>query len=374
VLVAGSCGTTTGPVTVQVDGSAVTFRNHDGAWTVFTHCRRGRGTTVGPGYVARLVRFDGTVVTNDVRRPFAMNAPGFGGLGGFGFHAARQFGRAFDYEHAWHVNVRTCGDVGVRRSRLVEAPTVSEGIGRLTVDVFLADNRVSARDPLVRLRYRYRVLADEVRAAITVTELCRHGRCGWGKRAFVKEPKLVAAVNGGGYTRQVVLGAGERIARNRLERNRGRWACIWTGTNPQQRTGHCDADDRTAARFDFGPARRCAGRCLVVRMSAVGAPWESGRGLDGWALSASHRRSYATEDSATDGVRWSCKAHDTSNGIVRRWELGGGPKNAAGAYTAANFMFPAWEGGRGFCDCEPLSRAYGPRGESWTVLASYAFR
>ena len=109
-------------------------------------------------------------------------------------------------------------------------------------------------------------------------------------------------------------------------------------------------------------------------MTAVGAPWESGRGLDGWAVASSDRRAYAGEDSANDGVRWSCKAHDTANGLVRRWELGGGPRNAAGAYMAANFMFPAWEGGRGFGDCEPLSRTYGPRGESWTVLATYSIR
>ena len=90
------------------------------------------------------------------------------------------------------------------------------------------------------------------------------------------------------------------------------------------------------------------------------------------AVAASPRTAYAREDSDNDGVRWSCKAHDTANGIVRRWELGGGPKTRSGADRAANFMFPAWEGGRGFGDCEPLARTYGPRGESWTVLARYS--
>jgi hypothetical protein len=361
-------------VTAEIGDEAVTFRNRDGAWTVFTRCRSRRGTTVGPGYVARVVRFDGVTVTNDVRRPFAMQAPGFGGLGGFGFHASRRHGRTFDYDYAWHVNGRTCGRIGVVRSRVVEEPSVDDGVGILAVDVFLGDNAVSRLRPLVRVRYRYRVLAASVHAAITITELCRAGRCGWGPRAFVKEPKLVGAVNGGGYTRQVVLDSGGRIARNRLEGYHGDLTCVWSGTHPRRRTGHCDDDDRTTARFDFGPTRPCAGRCLELRMTAVGAPWESGRGLDGWALAASARRAYAPEDSATDDVQWACKAHDTANGIVRRWEIGGGPRNAAGAYTAANFMFPAWEGGRGYGDCEPLARTYGPRGESWTVLGTYAFR
>jgi len=360
-------------VTVDDDGDAVTFRNRDGAWTVFTRCRRDASTTVGPGYVARVVRFDGVTVTNDVRRPFPMQAPGFGGLGGFGFHASRRHGGAFDYDHAWHVNGRTCDRIGVVRSRVVDEAAVDEGIGRLTVDVFLGDNAVSPRNPLVRVRYRYRVRADEVRVAITVTQLCREGRCGWGRRAFLKEPKLVAAVNGGGYTRQVVLDSRGRVASNRIERRGGHRACIWAGTDPRRGTGQCDDDDRATARFDFGAARVCAHRCLLVRMTAVGAPWESGRGLDGWAVAASARAAYAPEDSETDGVRWNCKARDTANGIVRRWELGGGPRNASGAYTAANFMFPAWEGGRGYGDCEPLARTYGMRGESWTVLATYTF-
>jgi hypothetical protein len=371
---ATGCGGSSGPVRLTHDGPAATFRNRDGAWTIFTRCVRRRDTTVGPGYVARVVRFDGVTVTNDVRRPFPMQSPGFGGLGGFGFHASRRHGQAFDYDFAWHVNGRTCGRIGVVRSRVVEEPRIDDGAGSLTIDVFLGDNASPLRDALVRVRYRYRVLADEVRAAIAVTELCRRGRCGWGTRAFLKEPKLVAAVNGGGYRRQVVLNSRGVVARNRIEGYRGDRSCVWTGTDPRRRTGHCDDDDRTTARFDFGAARPCAGRCLVVRMTSVGAPWESGRGLDGWATASSGRAAYAREDSATDGVRWSCKAHDTANGIVRRWELGGGPTDARGAYTAANFMFPAWEGGRGYGDCEPLARTYGPRGESWTVLATYAFR
>src|SRR5262249_59373593 len=98
----------------------------------------------------------------------------------------------------------------------------------------------------------------------------------------------------------------------------------------------------------------------------------SGRGLDGGALASAARPRYANADSALDGVRWSCKAGSTASRVLRRWELGGGGKRD-GRYVAASAMFPAWEGGRGFGDCEPLARPFGPRGESWNVLASYWF-
>jgi hypothetical protein len=107
-------------------------------------------------------------------------------------------------------------------------------------------------------------------------------------------------------------------------------------------------------------------------MTAVGALWQSGRGLDGWALASAGRRAYARTDSGLDGVSWSCKSGSTASGALRRWELGGGAKRN-GRYIAATAMFPAWEGGRGYGDCEPLSRPFGPRGESWNVLAAYWF-
>jgi hypothetical protein len=84
------------------------------------------------------------------------------------------------------------------------------------------------------------------------------------------------------------------------------------------------------------------------------------------------RPEYARHDSLLDGVRWGCKASSTASPLLRRWELGGGARRD-GRYAAASAMFPAWEGGRGFGDCEPLSRTFGPRGESWNVLASYWF-
>jgi hypothetical protein len=353
----------TGHAAVRVDSfsGGVTFRNLDGDWTIYTGC----GSGAGPGYVARVVRSDGVVVTDDRHRTGGSNKPGNGGLGDFGWHGARRHGGAFHYDYAWTIDARTCGDVGVGSAFVVDRPRVVGGVGRMTIDVFLGDGHVTASQPMIRVRYRYRVHPRVVRASIGVTELCNAGRCGWQGRAFVKEPKLGAAVTGGGYSRLVVLAADGHVARNVLE-HRGS-ACVWEGVDARRQTGQCDDPQRETVRFE-GPHVAA----LNVRMTAVGALWQSGRGLDGWALASAGRRAYARHDSTLDGVRWRCKARSTRSRALRRWELGGGAKHA-GVYVAASAMFPAWEGGRGFGDCEPLSRAFGPYGESWNVLSSYWF-
>ena len=361
VLALVGCGAAHPQVRMHSFAGGVTFRNLDGTWTIFTDCTDG----VGPGYIARVVRSDGAVVSNDRYRTGGSNKPGNGGLGEFGWHGARRHGRSFDYDYAWTVDGRTCGEVGVERADVLEPSRIVDGIGHLTVDVFLKDGHVHAAKPMIRVRYRYRIHPRSVRVAIGVTELCGDGRCGWRGRAFVKEPKFQASVTGGGYSRLVVLAAGGRVARNVLE-HRGT-ECVWAGVDARHHTGQCDDPDREVVRFE-GPGVPA----LNVRMTAVGALWESGRGLDGWALASSARPAYARADSYLDGVSWSCKSHSTASGMLRRWELGGGAKRN-GRYVAASAMFPAWEGGRGYGDCEPLSRVFGPRGESWNVLATYWF-
>ena len=383
-------------VTMVETPSWVQFTNRNGAWTIFTRCLGPRAhrrfpVTVGPGYIARAQRLvDGVVVTNDERRAGPGNAPGNGGLGGFGWHGARRGGSTFDYNHAWSIDGRTCAadgwalgrpfrpGVGVHAWRVTEAPNVVAGVGHLSVDVWLAD----VYGPLVRLRYRYEVHPEVVRMQLWVTEIARGGH------AYVKEPKALAAAGGGGYTRMVVLDGRERIARNDLSENRdGDWQsrdCIWMGVNAYEHTGQCDADARERVRFDFGDYAsgadgRCADRCLKVAMHAMSvggrtALWEgSGLGLDGWAMASGRRPAYALRDSRLDGVRWSCKAGSSSAPIVRRWELVGYAKNAAGEYAPATAMFHGWEGGRGFGDCEPQSRRFGPRGEIWAVEAEFSF-
>jgi hypothetical protein len=307
----------------------VQFTNRNGAWTIFTRCLGPRAhdrypVTVGPGYIARAVRtVDGVLVTNDERRAGGANAPGNGGLGGFGWHGARRNGPTFDYNHAWSIDGRTCaGDgwargrpfrpgIGVDRSSVVEEPSVVDGVGHLAVDVWLRD----VDGPLLRLRYRYVVEPDVVTMQLRIIELSR------GLPAFVKEPKVLAAADGGGYTRMVVFDSDGRIAHNRLSENHdGDWRsydCMWMGSNAYVHTGQCDAPARDRVRFDFGNYASgaegyCNGRCLDVTMEALSptgqaVPWEgSGYGLDGWALASAARRPYAPRDSKLDGVRWSC--------------------------------------------------------------------
>jgi hypothetical protein len=405
-----------GVALVHADGTSVTFRNRQGSWTIFLRClgpraHGGRDLTVGPGYVARVVRaVDGATVSDDERPVGGGNAPGNGGLGMFGWHGSRRHGTRFDYADAWSIDGRSCArdswaygrpfrsGVGVVGTRVLAPPRLLRAgrEGRLALETFLGDNHLAPGRALVRVRYRYRVLPRVVLARIDVTERCGHGRCGSGGRAFVKEPKLLAAVDGGGYTRMVVFGRDGRIARNALERNRdGGWsslACVWMGVNARDHTGQCDADDRVRVRFDFGDYAsggdgRCGrpGRCLDVTMRALRAdgrpaPWEgSGVGLDGWARASGTRRAYAATDSRLDGVRWSCKGPSLarpatpSSPLLRRWELVGYRKDGRGRYTAATAMFHAWEGGRGYGDCEPDARLFGPRGETWSVEAAYAF-
>jgi hypothetical protein len=236
----------------------------------------------------------------------------------------------------------------------------------MTIDVLFKDNHIAPRDPLVRVRYRYRVMPTRVHAAVNVTEFCGAGRCGWEGRAFVKEPKLAARVNGGGYERITILDVRGHVARNRIEHTGE--ACTWRGTDARHQTLQCDDDARAVVRFEGRSVP-----ALNVRMTAVGAQWESGRGFDGWARASGARLPYAARDSAVDGRRWSCKGATPASPLLRRWEAGGGTKDARGRYLAAAAIFPAWEGGRGFDDCEPASRAFGPRGETWTALASYWF-
>jgi hypothetical protein len=381
-------------VTLVQTQSWAEFTNANGRWTIFLRCLGPRAhrrypVTVGPGYIARVVRTsDDVLVTNDERRVGGGNAPGNGGLGEFSWHGARRNGRYFDYNHAWSVDGRTCSFdgwalghlfrpiVGVYATRVWEPPQVVDGEGRLGIDVYLRDTK----GPLLRVRYEYRVLTDVVKANVSVTELTQ--------LAYVKEPKLLAAVQAGGYTRMAVFDADGKVARNSLETNRDSgwksFECLWMGVNAYLHSGQCDDPGRERVRFDFGDYwtgtdGRCAGKCLNVVMRAARrdgtpVPWEgSGYGLDGWAVASASRTPYAPTDSRLDGVKWSCKGRSPGARIVRRWELVGYTRTSLGSYSNATAMFHGWEGGRGFGDCEPQSRRFGPRGETWSVAAEYWF-
>jgi hypothetical protein len=50
---------------------------------------------------------------------------------------------------------------------------------------------------------------------------------------------------------------------------------------------------------------------------------------------------------------------------MRGWELAGRRGGSLGV------LLPAWEGGRGGYDCEPLARTFGASGETWRAGLVY---
>ena len=379
---AGRSADTTTVARVTKPPDAISVTNDHGTWTIRTKCLAHGGIATGTGYVSRLVASDGTVVVDDARPRGTLNDPEFGGLGAFGWHHARgSVGRLrFTGGNAWEISGRMCAvanrGFGVVRTTLAEPPYRDADALRLTIDVELSD-AYTFPEPLLHVRYRYRFAADLVESWIAVTPTCPHGRCGRTRaRAFVKEPKLVAHVTGGGYTRMATFdSAGELV-------------CVYVGgggpKGPIYDTGQCDAPARERLRFDYGSATSganggCDARpCLdVVAKSYVDGPttepWHGAlQGFDGWALAAAARpAAYRRDTPSIDGVVWGCKGASPADAGVRRWEVTG-RRDAAGRYLSLGALFPAWEGGRGGYDCEPLARAFGPSGETYGAYVAYS--
>jgi hypothetical protein len=406
---AGDCGSA-GGVSCRANEYGVTFTNDDGDWVIYTGCfgptKRGGGElSVGPGYVARVVLHaptpDGsTTLVDDEQGPGTvggvLNAPGYGGLGAFGWHHARgNVPFTLGPNEAWNIDGRHCaedhGGFGVTGASVIEGPHVTDdGVGVLGVEVRFADGWTGPESPIMRVRYRYRVHAQVVKMGAAASQHCPDGLCGDAPPAYLKEPKFVAAVNGGGYSRVAVLNHEGALATNSVSSTP---YCAWMGTNPVISTGQCDAGFRTRARFDYGTATDvvdggCGSgshSCLNVVMraypvapggdvapGAASAVWEgSDLGLDRWALLAAAREAVGSVDSAAGDATWSCHGGAPDAQRMRRWELIGGAKSD-GRYRSASVFFPAWEGGTGAYDCEPLSRRFGPEGEAFAVHAEYS--
>jgi hypothetical protein len=334
------------PAVERLEGR-VLLRNDDATWTVFTECRP---ELVGPGYVARVETADGNVLVDDAVGPGTLNDTDFGGLGAFGWHHSR--GRAgalrFTAENAWEVSARTCattnGGFGVAASRVVEL-----GEDSLEIEVDLSDG-YTYPEPVMRVRYRYVVEQDELRSWVTVTELCDGGRCGrTDDLAFLKEPKLVAHLTGA-YDRMDVLdGDGRQVCSSRP---------VGPPRGPILETTQCD--DPARARVRFGP---CEPVCLEVEAHG----WNGvADGFDAWAVAAAERPlAFPVDTGSIDGVLWGCHGGAPNDGRMRRWELAGRKGRSLGA------LFPAWEGGRGGYDCEPLARTFGREGETWRAALAY---
>lgn len=357
----GCAGQAEPPAVRLIEGpSSYTVVNDQGAWTVRTRCDTSRRLTVGPGYVSRLVAAGKTIVDDRLPRG-TLNDPSYGGLGAFGWHHARgRPGRLrFHGRNAWEVSGRICARAnrgfGVVHSEVAESPTVADEAVAFAVDVFFSDMYTYPR-PLLRVRYRYLFERAVVRTWVEVTPLCSNGHCGRTRAiAFIKEPKLVAHV-AGGYGVMAVYDEG------------GSLLCAGRPAGPPRgpilETTQCGEPGRARLRFE-----PCEPVCLeVVARASEAEPWAGASGgLDGWAKAAAARApAYRADTGSVDGVVWPCHGGRPDDARMRRWELVGRRRGPLGA------LFPAWEGGRGGYDCEPLARAFGPRGERWTAYLEYA--
>jgi hypothetical protein len=355
-------------IAVRDLGHAWALTNADGTWTVEKRCRSGPRFTVGPGYVSRLVTHAGETLVDDVRERGTLNDPRYGGLAAFGWHHSRgRPGRLrFSGDNAWEISGRRCardsGGFGVSASRVLRAPDGGAAEPELVVEVLFADAFTHPR-PLARVRYGYRLRPDELVVRITVTELCPGGRCGRTRaRAFVKEPKLVAHVTAPWLDRTVTFdAAGEPVCR---------YEGAGAARGPILETGQCADEGRERVRFEGGDGCR-AGPCLDVHVRSLRGPW-AGAGLDEWARRSGERPAAFPRDTASlDGLVWSCHTRTPAAPIHRRWETAA-RRDASGRPVAVGVLFPAWEGGRGTYDCEPLARAFGPRGESFAVALAFS--
>jgi len=414
------------PVISASNSNYFTVANHDGFFTIFKAClgqnwhRQATGNpndnrTVGPGYIAKFTRFNGdgtrTAVIDDERPPDYA----YGGLGTFGFHAARLTPQAppytspltgrtepsFDNPHSFAIEGRECAyddpiglgpqGIGVGTVSIVQPESLSGGIVSFAIDVYFRDGFEAA--DLVKVRYRYRFRDSQVQVWTTVTEQSPYAP---SDNADIKENKFEFNVSGGGYTRETMIDTNEAVAANGYSNIP---YCSWMGSDPTASTGQCDNDIRYRARYDYAvsnetqtnhPSPNCiyaTDTCLNIigrAVSPVDTPgaatsvWEkSGYGLDAWAAgepllrdqSISGIAKFATQDGPMGaGTQpWWCNTQwgqVPSNEKLRRWELNGGAKSG-GAYVNAKMDMHGWEGGSGGTDCELLSFNDNRVGVNW---------
>jgi hypothetical protein len=372
----------------------INFTNADGTWVVYTGCfgptyRGGTNLTVGPGYIARVIRRapDNVKIVEDETplRDGAGNLVSGSGLGGFAFHLARgQSPFFFNGNTAWPVEGRFCKEdlgFGVQRAQILRGP-VQVGPNRADLDIDVYFQEWCNRD-IARVRYKYQVLDSVVKVWVLVTELDDGCVAYNGGVAWIKEPKFFNSVLPADYTRLQVFKADNTLAQNVVHGdNPDNLWCSWLGANPKVDTRQCENDQRARFRWDFGTDVTGPGNCSTTRLclTAIGRAyaggsditpggasynWEkSGLGIDQWAALSAGRPKANTQDGPGDGYHPSQCARPLNGELERRWELTGGP-----GWGGFRGLFHGWEGGVGPYDCEPQSTRFGSSigfpGESW---------
>ena len=331
-------------VTVTELDDRVVLSNGVGDWVVWKELAWSADgeRVVGPGYVGRLERRGGLPpLVDDFRAPGTLNDPRFGGLGAFGWHHARAGKGAWDIHG--RLDASRNGGFGVARASVVDPPAVAaDGTGSVGVRVEFRDGW---QDPVMAVTYRYLVEPQLLMCLVEAEQCWREDGSG---QAFVKEPKLVTAV-APAYRLVDVYGSGSELLR-RIE--------LGNLSEPWLQTAQIGAHNREGIAF-VGAAPLT----LTVTMQAWNGeevqPWYgSGAGFDGWAQSAQRRPVYSELGAAY------CLGG--AGGLRRRWEVAARTDD-----PALSCLFHGWEGGSGFSDCMDASRAFGPAGETWSVIATY---
>jgi hypothetical protein len=155
-----------------------------------------------------------------------------------------------------------------------------------------------------------------------------------------------------------------------------------TGNNPDNCAGcHSDESNRIRVRYDWGTDN--CGQCLSVLARDGGKGfWEGGAyGFDKWARDSASRAYANPQDQPNQNINnglpnsWNCNDSSVppspAGQGVRRWEFTTSA-DAQGSFFWATTLLHGWEGGRGAYDCEPLSRAFGPPGTSYSVNLQYS--
>lgn len=375
------------PVTFQVDDQSVNFTNGDGTWTIWTKPTRDpeTGAVVGPGYIGRMVRPDGTMLVDDYfHSDINTNDPRTGGLGSFGVQLGRRNEFYPDpdeiYNYTWNlterINAHEGAGLGVCATRILDGPRLNE----LEQAIFVIENDLSDIYsyplPILRVRRNYQIDVSSVKCATRVTMM-------WDGNdfpLFIKEPKIVAHSLGGADSRspqyrylEVFAQDGKRIRKYDL----------WQLPDPTVKTLQLRMGDRF--RLRFSDTRRSQFFNVIGATTDGNSviPWKyASYGFDQWAQNMNERERFVAECNSRYCLQGPSKRFSPEDApeptLSRNWEATRWASGKAGSppdpeRPQVGVMFHAWEGGTGYPDCLCASRAMELAGTSYTVWSCYSY-